>query len=167
MISDPIFFTACTKNHDAGADKVSFNSAAIQNPDIINRSAEKFGSQCIVVAIDVREEDNGDYIIYTHGGRRATAINAISWAEEVANRGAGELLITSMNHDGVKQGFACELIKKIRSKINIPIVASGGMGKPEHAIVAIASGASAVLAASVFHFNEFTVGDVQRAIAHL
>ncbi|MET0155484.1 MAG: imidazole glycerol phosphate synthase subunit HisF [Rickettsiales bacterium] len=148
----------------AGADKASINSAAVRDPECVRRGAEKFGSQCIVVAIDARKVGD-DYHIFTHGGRRETGIDAVVWAERMAAYGAGELLVTSMDRDGTKQGFDVELLKRITSRVRVPVIASGGVGKPEHfAEAALEGGATGLLAASVFHFGHFSVADAKRAM---
>jgi cyclase len=140
-----------------GADKVSVNSAAIKNPKLISEAASKFGSQCVVVAIDAKKNESGNYEIFTHGGKKPTGIDAIEWAKEVTNLGAGEILLTSMDKDGTKSGYDLELIKKITSQISIPVIASGGVGNLEHLAEGLKSGASAVLAASIFHFKEYSI----------
>jgi cyclase len=140
-----------------GADKVSVNSAAIKNPKLISEAASKFGSQCVVVAIDAKKNESGNYEIFTHGGKKPTGIDAIEWAKKVTNLGAGEILLTSMDKDGTKSGYDLELIKKITSQISIPVIASGGVGNLEHLAEGLKSGASAVLAASIFHFKEYSI----------
>ncbi len=140
-----------------GADKVSVNSAAIKNPKLISEAASKFGSQCVVVAIDAKKNESGNYEIFTHGGKKPTGIDAIEWAKKVTNLGAGEILLTSMDKDGTKSGYDSELIKKITSQISIPVIASGGVGNLEHLAEGLKSGASAVLAASIFHFKEYSI----------
>jgi cyclase len=140
-----------------GADKVSVNSAAIKNPKLISEAASKFGSQCVVVAIDAKKNESGNYEIFTHGGKKPTGIDAIEWAKKVTNLGAGEILLTSMDKDGTKSGYDLELIKKISSQISIPVIASGGVGNLEHLAEGLKSGASAVLAASIFHFKEYSI----------
>jgi cyclase len=148
----------------AGADKVSFNTAAVNDPECVRRAAEKFGSQCVVVAIDVKRA-NGRFEIFTHGGRNATGIEAASWAERMASLGAGELLVTSMDRDGTRQGFDVELLKAVTRRVSIPVIASGGVGKPEHFVEAAKEGgATGLLAASVFHFGLFSIADVKRAM---
>ncbi|MFW6006766.1 MAG: imidazole glycerol phosphate synthase subunit HisF [Halanaerobiales bacterium] len=149
----------------AGADKVSINSAAVKTPDLITRGADKFGSQCIVVAIDAkRTEDKWE--VFVHGGRKATGLDVLEWAEEVENRGAGEILLTSMDGDGTKSGYDLELLKAINEKVNIPVIASGGAGKPEHLKEAIVTGkADAVLAASIFHEKEYTIQEIKDYLA--
>lgn len=139
---------------NAGADKISINSAAIKNPDLINQSAERFGSQCIVVAIDAKRV-NDDFEIYIHGGRIPTGIHAVEWAKEAVKRGAGEILLTSMDCDGTKQGYDIELTRRISEAVQVPVIASGGAGKMEHFLDVFNEGkADAALAASLFHFKE-------------
>ena len=140
-----------------GADKVSVNSAAITNPQLINDAAKKFGSQCVVVAIDAKKNDQGNFEIFTHGGKKPTGIDAIAWAKKVEELGAGEILLTSMDRDGTKQGYDLELLEKITSQISIPLIASGGVGNLEHLSEGIKAGANAVLAASIFHFKEYSI----------
>ncbi len=140
-----------------GADKVSVNSAAIKNPNLITEAANKFGSQCVVVAIDAKKNDQGNYEIFTHGGKKPTGVDAIKWAIEAERLGAGEILLTSMDQDGTKAGYDLELLNKISSITSIPLIASGGVGNLQHLKDGINSGASAVLAASIFHFKEFSV----------
>ena len=142
---------------NAGADKVSINSAAVRNPDLIDTLALEFGSQCIVVAIDTRHTNNTD-IVHTHGGRKATDLQTLAWAKEVENRGAGEILLTSMDTDGTKNGFALALTAQISGAANIPIIASGGAGNMEHFKDVFTTGkADAGLAASIFHFKEIEI----------
>ena len=146
-----------------GADKVSINTAAIKNPNLIKRSSSKFGNQCIVVAIDAKKIEKNKWEIFTHGGRKKTGINAIKWAKKMENYGAGEILLTSMDKDGTKSGFDLELTKKISNIINIPVIASGGVGNIQHLIDGIKIGkASAVLAASIFHYGKFTIKEVKK-----
>lgn len=148
----------------AGADKVSINTAAVTDPGLISRGAERFGSQCIVVAMDVKREGAG-WEVYTHGGRRPTGIDAIQWAEEVARRGAGEILLTSMDQDGQQNGYDLAVTSAISSRVQIPVIASGGGGTIEHFYQALTAGkADAVLAASVFHFGQMTVPGLKRAL---
>lgn len=149
----------------AGADKCAINSAAVKTPDLINEGANKFGSQCIVVALDARSDNKGSWEIYTHGGRVPTGINAIEWAREMAERGAGELLITSMDRDGTGKGFDLELLKTIRKAVHIPIIASGGVGTLHHFTEGAKTGATGLLAASVFHFGQFTIHQVKQSLA--
>ena len=144
-----------------GADKISINSYAVSNPDFINELASNFGSQCIVVAIDAKFIDN-DWYVYLVGGRIKTEIKLFNWAKEVEKRGAGEILFTSMDHDGTKNGFACKALEELSQKVNIPIIASGGAGKIEHFNEVFKSGnIDAVLAASVFHFNEIGLKELK------
>ena len=146
----------------AGADKVSINSAAINNPDIIKKSSEYFGNQCIVVAVDAKK-NNGDWYVYSHGGTMNTGILALKWIEKIQELGAGEILLTSMDRDGTKLGFDIELLQSVSKFVNIPIIASGGVGKLEHFYEGVVNGkADALLAASVFHFNEISIKDVKR-----
>lgn len=146
-----------------GADKVSINTAAVQNPDLIHDLAQTFGRQCVVVAIDVKKNSNKKYFeVFTHGGRKGTDIDAISWAKKVEQLGAGELLITSMDTDGTKQGYDLQLLNFISKKVNIPIIASGGAGKPIHLYDALKIGnADAVLCASIFHYGEYSISEVK------
>jgi cyclase len=166
----------------AGADKTSMMTAAIKDPDLVNRGAERFGSQCIVVAIDAqrvpregRDDSNLGYapdediewVIYTHGGHEATTVDALKWATEAEQRGAGEFLVTSMDADGTKAGYDIELLRRISEKASIPVIASGGAGSVDHLYDALTLGkADAVLAASIFHFGETTVADVKKALAN-
>jgi len=148
----------------AGADKVGINTSAILNPSLISEAAKKCGSQCIVVAIDAKKA--GDkWMVFTHGGRKETGINAVEWAQEVVKRGAGELLITSMDRDGTGKGFDLELLSNIEKKVSVPIIASGGVGSLEHLVEGVKEGgASAVLAASIFHFGKYEIQDARRAM---
>ncbi len=146
----------------AGADKVSVNSAAVRDPDFVDRLAGSYGSQCVVLAIDARRQDDGTAVVYTHGGRRHTPIDAVEWAHEVADRGAGEILLTSMDHDGTKDGYAVELTRTISTSVSIPVIASGGAGRPEHFADVFARGAAdAALAASIFHFGEVGIRELK------
>lgn len=145
----------------AGADKISINSAAVKNPDIINQMAAEFGSQCIVVAIDTKNIDGIDFV-HTHGGRQATVLRTQDWAMEVCNRGAGEILLTSMDHDGTKNGFANEIISELSSMLSIPVIASGGAGNMQHFEDTFTIGkADAALAASIFHFKEIEIASLK------
>ncbi|GIV85632.1 MAG: imidazole glycerol phosphate synthase subunit HisF [Candidatus Roseilinea sp.] len=148
----------------AGADKCSINSAAVRNPNLINEAAWRFGSQCVVVAIDARRDGDG-WKVYLNGGRIPTDLDAVAWAQEAERRGAGEILLTSMDTDGTQDGYDLPLLRAICSAVNIPVIASGGAGKLEHFYEAIQAGASAVLAASVFHYKTFSVGEVKRYLA--
>jgi cyclase len=142
----------------AGADKVSFNSAAVANPDVVSDSANRFGSQCIVVAIDAKTVSPGKWEIFTHGGRKATGIDAIEFAKLVASKGAGEILLTSMDRDGTRDGYNLPLTRAISDAVNIPVIASGGVGNLDHLVDGVTKGgASAVLAASIFHFGDYTI----------
>ena len=145
----------------AGADKVSINTAAIHNPDFVEEAATKFGRQCIVVAIDAKRV--GDHFeIFTHGGRRETGINAVSWASRMESRGAGEILLTSMNRDGTQSGFDLELTRTIADSVSIPVIASGGVGTLDHLVDGVIKGhASAVLAASIFHFGAYSIAQAK------
>jgi len=148
---------------NVGCDKVSINSAAIKRPEFINEASKRFGSQCIVVAIDAKKVSENEWHIFTHGGRNDTGIDAIGWAKEAYDRGAGELLVTSMDSDGTKAGFANELNSKISEVVNIPVIASGGAGTMEHIKEAFTVGNSdAALAASIFHFKEIDIMDLKR-----
>lgn len=152
----------------AGADKVSMNTAALDNPDLVNQSAEGFGSQCVVVAIDARHDRKGGWIVHTHGGRRPTRWQAVEWAAEVAGRGAGEILLTSMDSDGTKKGYDLELTAAVSDAVGIPVIASGGAGDIGHMAEVLTVGkADAVLAASIFHFGQYTVGGVKGELAAL
>ncbi len=146
---------------NAGADKVSVNSAAVKNPGVIDEMSKEFGSQCIVVAVDTRNV-NGKNLIHTHGGSKPTNIDTLLWAKEIESRGAGEILLTSMDHDGTKAGFANELTSTISELVNIPVIASGGAGNMEHFIdVFIEGKADAALAASIFHFKEIGIPELK------
>jgi cyclase len=146
----------------AGADKITLNTAALEDPKLISACAETFGSQCVVVAIDARRRSEGGWEVYTHGGRRRVGRDAVEWAITAEQLGAGELLLTSMDCDGTRAGYDIELTYAISSAVRIPVIASGGAGTVEHFYEALtAGGASAVLAASLFHFGELTIGDVK------
>ncbi len=148
----------------AGADKVSINTAAVKDPEFVRRAAEKFGSQCIVVAIDAkRSADPGlRFEVFTHGGRNATGIDAVAWAQRMAEYGAGEILLTSMDRDGTKQGFDIELTRAIADAVSIPVIASGGVGNLDHLVGGVRDGhATAVLAASIFHFGEYSIAEAK------
>ena len=146
----------------AGADKVSINTAAIKNPELIKESSNKFGSQCIVVAIDAKKTAENKWTVFTHGGREATELDAVEFAKLAEKNGAGEILLTSMDRDGTKEGYDIELTKKISSSLNIPVIASGGVGNLEHLKDGILDGgASAVLAASIFHFGEYSIQEAK------
>ena len=148
-----------------GADKVSVNSAAVERPQLISEIATEFGTQCAVVGIDVRRSDMG-FEVFTHGGRRPTGIDAIAWAAECEERGAGEVVLNSMDRDGTKSGFDIELTRLVTEACNLPVVASGGVGTLEHLVEGAVDGrADAVLAASIFHYGEYSVADAKRALA--
>jgi len=149
---------------NCGADKVSINTAAVQNPKVVEESSKKFGSQCIVVAIDAKK--NGEsWEIFTHGGRNSTGINAIEFANKMEKCGAGELLVTSMDKDGTQSGYDIQLMTTISSNVNIPVIASGGVGTLDHLAEGIKSGASAVLAASIFHYGTYSVKEAKQYLA--
>ena len=150
---------------ELGADKVSINTSAIQSPDLINEGAYRFGSQCIVVAIDARRVpgERDSWEVYTHGGRNPTGLDAVEWAQEVVRRGAGELLVTSMDTDGHKRGYDIPMLRAISDAVTVPVIASGGAGGPGHMAEALTDGrADAVLAASIFHFGEYSIGEVKQ-----
>lgn len=153
----------------AGADKVSINTAAVERPELVAEAAERIGNQCIVVAIDAKRvqdsAENPHWEVFTHGGRRATGLDVLAWARRMADLGAGELLLTSMDRDGTRKGFDLELTRAISDAVNVPIIASGGVGSLEHLVQGVVEGhADAVLAASIFHFGQHTVGDVKAAL---
>ncbi|MGZ5101196.1 MAG: imidazole glycerol phosphate synthase subunit HisF [Usitatibacter sp.] len=151
---------------NAGADKVSINTAAVEDPDLVERAASRFGSQAIVVAIDARGRGPGQWEVYTHGGRKARGIDVVEWAAQMARRGAGEILLTSMDRDGTKSGFDLELTRSVCDAVSVPVIASGGVGTLEHLALGIErGGADAVLAASVFHFGEITIPEAKRFLA--
>ncbi|MDQ2065001.1 imidazole glycerol phosphate synthase subunit HisF [Xinfangfangia sp. CPCC 101601] len=150
----------------AGADKVSFNSAAVANPDVVAQAADHFGSQCIVVAIDAKTVEPGRWEIFTHGGRRATGIDAVEFAVQMAAKGAGEILLTSMDRDGTKAGFNLALTRAVADAVSVPVIASGGVGTLDHLVEGVIEGhASAVLAASIFHFGTYTIGEAKAHMA--
>jgi len=151
---------------NAGADKVSINTSAVENPALVEESARRFGSQAIVVAIDARGREGGGWEVYTHGGRRATGKDVVAWAREMTSRGAGEILLTSMDRDGTRSGFDCDLTRAVSEAVPVPVIASGGVGSLEHLAEGIEKGkADAVLAASIFHFGEFTVPQAKQFLA--
>ena len=150
----------------AGADKISINSSALANPDLIRAGAEKFGSQCIVVSIDARKVGTEEWQVFSHGGRKPAGLEAVKWARRAVELGAGEIVLNSIDADGTKEGFDLEITRRVSEAVTVPVVASGGAGKLEHmADVLLKAKADAVLAASIFHYGEYTVGDVKRFLA--
>ena len=150
---------------NAGADKVSINTAAIRNPGFVSEASTHYGAQCIVAAIDARRRDAGGWEVYTHGGRTATGLDAVAWAREVAARGAGEIVLTSMDQDGARAGFDLALTRAVADAVDVPVIASGGVGALSHLVDGIREGgADAVLAASIFHYGEFSIGDAKAAM---
>ena len=150
----------------SGADKVSINSAAVADKFLLSRAADKFGTQCVVLAIDAKINSEGMFEVFTHGGRQPTGIDALEWAEEAVRLGAGEILLTSMDGDGTKKGYDLPMLKAVCDSVTVPVIASGGAGSVEHFVDAVKFGnASAVLAASVFHFGEISISEVKRAMA--
>ncbi len=148
----------------AGADKCAMNSAAFARPELVNEAARKFGSQCVVVAIDARRASDGRFEVFTHGGRQATGRDAVEWARDAAERGAGEILLTSMDRDGTGTGFDVELLRAVTAHVTVPVIASGGVGALEHFVEGARAGASALLAASIFHFGTFSIAAVKAAM---
>jgi len=150
----------------AGADKISLNTAAVRDPALIERAAKRFGSQCVVTAVDARRKPSGGWEVYTHGGREAAGLDALAWAREAERLGAGEILLTSMDADGTKDGYDLELTRAVASSLSIPVIASGGAGNLEHLLLALREGkAHGVLAAGIFHFREYSVGEAKRYLA--
>jgi cyclase len=149
----------------AGADKCSINSAAVARPELVGEAAEKFGSQCVVVAVDAKQVAPGAWHVFTHGGRRDTGIDALAWCRDVATRGAGEILLTSMDRDGTGSGFDLDLLRAVCGSVRVPVVASGGVGTLAHFVEGARAGATGLLAASVFHFGTFTIARVKAALA--
>lgn len=152
---------------EVGADKVGVNSAAIARPDLLDEIADRFGAQALVLSLDIRRspETPSGFVVTTHGGRRATALDALAWAREAIERGAGELLVNSIDADGTKSGFDLELIERVRALATVPVIASGGAGEVSHFAPAVRAGADAVLAATVFHSGQMTIGEVKRAMS--
>lgn len=149
----------------AGADKCSMNSAAVARPELVAEAAEKFGSQCVVVAVDAKQAAPDRWEVFTHGGRRGTGIDAIDWCRRVASLGAGEILLTSMDRDGTGRGFDLDLLRAVCTSVRLPVIASGGVGTLEHFVEGARAGATGLLAASVFHFGTFSIAEVKAALA--
>jgi cyclase len=149
---------------DAGADKVSVNSAAVARPELVSEMADVFGAQCVVLAIDAKRRADGGFEVYVAGGRTATGRDAVQWAREAVERGAGEILLTSMDRDGTKDGYDLDLVRTIAGAVDVPVIASGGAGKPAHLVDGLAAGADAVLVASIFHYGEYTIPQVRDAL---
>ena len=149
----------------AGADKCSVNSAAVARPELVAEAAEKFGSQCVVVAVDAKQTGPDRWEVFTHGGRRGTGIDVLDWCRRVAALGAGEILLTSMDRDGTGQGFDLDLLRAVCSAVRLPVIASGGVGTLEHFVAGAQAGATGLLAASVFHFGTFRIAEVKAALA--
>ena len=151
----------------AGADKVSINTAAVFEPEFVKKAAEKFGSQCIVVAIDAKQVGPDRWEIFTHGGRKPTGLDAVEWARRMVSYGAGEILLTSMDRDGTREGFDVDLTRSVADAVTVPVIASGGVGNLQHLVDGVIEGhAEAVLAASIFHFGQFTIGQAKEAMAN-
>jgi cyclase len=150
----------------AGADKVSINSAALADPDLVRRAAEKFGSQCVTVAVDAKATSPGNWTVFSHGGRKDTGLGALAWARQVTALGAGEILLTSMDRDGTKLGYDLDLTRAIADAVSVPVIASGGVGELAHLAAGVREGhASALLAASIFHFGQFSIAQAKAALA--
>ncbi len=150
----------------AGADKITINTAAIADPDFVRRASDRFGSQCIVVAIDARRRDNGGWEVFTHGGRNPTGIDAVGWAAKMEDFGAGEILLTSMDRDGTEDGYDLELTRTISETVGIPVIASGGAGQLEHLLEAVEAGrADAVLCASIFHYGKYSINEAKEFLS--
>jgi cyclase len=150
----------------AGADKVSVNTAAVENPSLVTAAAEKFGAQCVTVAIDAKAESAGKWQVYTHGGRKPTGLDTVEWARRMAASGAGEILLTSMDRDGTKQGYDLGLLRAVSDAVSVPVIASGGVGTLEHLVAGVRDGhASALLAASIFHFGTYSIAQAKAALA--
>jgi cyclase len=149
----------------AGADKCSMNSAAVARPDLVREAAEKFGSQCVVVAVDAKQAGPARWEVFTHGGRRATGLDAVEWSRRAAVLGAGEILLTSMDRDGTGRGFDLFLLRAVCDAVRVPVIASGGVGALRHFVEGAEAGATGLLAASVFHFGTFSIAQVKQALA--
>jgi cyclase len=150
----------------AGADKVSVNTAAVENSSLVTAAAEKFGAQCVTVAIDAKAESAGKWQVYTHGGRKPTGLDAVEWAKRMASSGAGEILLTSMDRDGTKQGYDLGLLRAVSDAVPVPVIASGGVGTLDHLVAGVRDGhASALLAASIFHFGIYSIAQAKAALA--
>jgi cyclase len=150
----------------AGADKVSVNTAAVENPALVTAAAEKFGAQCVTVAIDAKADGPGKWQVYTHGGRKPTGLDAVEWARRMAESGAGEILLTSMDRDGTKQGYDLGLLRRVSDAVTVPVIASGGVGTLDHLVAGVREGhASALLAASIFHFGTYSIAQAKAALA--
>jgi cyclase len=150
----------------AGADKVSVNTAAVENSSLVTAAAEKFGAQCVTVAIDAKAESAGKWQVYTHGGRKPTGLDAVEWAKRMASSGAGEILLTSMDRDGTKQGYDLGLLRAVSDAVPVPVIASGGVGTLDHLVAGVRDGhASALLAASIFHFGTYSIAQAKAALA--
>ncbi len=151
---------------DNGADKVSINTAGFKNPELLEEAAARFGSQCVVLAIDAKKEKNGRWYVYLNGGRTPTGQEVLNWAEEAVNRGVGEILLTSMDHDGTRNGFAIDILSTLSQNVSVPIIASGGAGTPQHFLDVFEQGrADAALAASIFHFKEIEIPELKRYLS--
>jgi cyclase len=148
----------------AGTDKCSINSAAVARPELVREAAQKFGSQCVVVAVDAKQSGPGRWEVFTHGGRRPTGIDAVAWCRRVAELGAGEILLTSMDRDGTGRGFDVDLLRSVGAAVRLPVIASGGVGTLQHFVEGAEAGATGLLAASVFHFGTFTIAQVKAAL---
>jgi cyclase len=149
---------------DAGADKVSINSAAVARPELVSEMADVFGAQCVVLAIDAKRRADGGFEVYVAGGRTPTGRDAVEWAREAVERGAGEILLTSMDRDGTKDGYDLDLVRTIAGAVDVPVIASGGAGEPAHLVEGFAAGADAVLVASIFHYGQYTIPQVRDAL---
>jgi len=150
---------------DAGADKFAVNSGALERPELVNELAGRFGSQCVVLAIDAKRRSGGGWEVYATGGRTATGVDAVEWAREVARRGAGEILLTSMDRDGTSEGYDLELTSAVANAVTVPVIASGGAGTPDDLVAALRAGADAVLCASIFHYGRHSVAEVKQQLA--